>query len=294
MSRQELLAYTSCWRLQMPTARVRMSPPRLSPAFYRWKQLEKILSGLYAQEALLGRILNTIKASWERNERNLAIFNLGLRTLYECRRLSEQIDSPNEFLAWATRNLHELHFTLQYIVKADENLEHWFGQMPADEKNIIEGFLEVTDQASGDHAKSLRNRLQILQEACDTHSLKMQRPWRVSDLAQAAGLEREYRAFYKFYSKFVHPTSWLVNGDPARVNSPMYRNLLIGLGQILVQRNCTLLIHSLALDHNSLVVDGNAERGLNEILGYFGAESGGSTRLGGNQNSAVGRTMRLV
>jgi hypothetical protein len=42
--------------------------------------------------------------------------------------------------------------------------------------------------------------------------------------------------FYKFLSKYVHPSSWLINADPDRTNSDLYRNTLVGLIQILAGR----------------------------------------------------------
>ncbi|HYX71131.1 MAG TPA: hypothetical protein VE732_00045, partial [Nitrososphaera sp.] len=50
------------------------------------------------------------------------------------------------------------------------------------------------------------------------------------------GNEVEYRMLYKFLSKYVHPTSWLINANPDRTDSDLYRNMLVGLVQIFAGR----------------------------------------------------------
>jgi hypothetical protein len=51
------------------------------------------------------------------------------------------------------------------------------------------------------------------------------------DLAKKIGASEEYTAFYKLYSKLVHPSSWFVNSLSA-VETPIYRQMLISNAQI--------------------------------------------------------------
>ncbi len=45
-------------------------------------------------------------------------------------------------------------------------------------------------------------------------------------MAEKAGMLQEYDGFYKFHSKYVHPTSWLVNGTREQVEDGAYREVL--------------------------------------------------------------------
>jgi hypothetical protein len=47
-----------------------------------------------------------------------------------------------------------------------------------------------------------------------------------ADLARETGETEDYDAFYKLYSKLVHPSSWSVN-SPSAVATPMYRQTLV-------------------------------------------------------------------
>jgi hypothetical protein len=37
-------------------------------------------------------------------------------------------------------------------------------------------------------------------------------------LAKETGMEEEYRAFFKLYSKYVHPSAWVIHGSTERVH----------------------------------------------------------------------------
>jgi hypothetical protein len=81
----------------------------------------------------------------------------------------------------------------------------------------------------------------------------MARPLPVRNLAAVVGREAEYQLFYKFYSKFAHPTSWIVNSDPQRIGSVMYRNLLLGLAQVFADRMSLLLLETFRIQETSIM-----------------------------------------
>ena len=72
-------------------------------------------------------------------------------------------------------------------------------------------------------------------------------------LAQATDREHEYQTFYKFFSKFVHPSSWLVNGQRERTGASGYRNLIVGLAQVLARRIYGLLFEEYPLEESDVV-----------------------------------------
>ena len=203
----------------------------------------------------LDSLLATIQHRFERNNRNLALFSLGYKALQEVRRVVTHLEDEIEQLAWSVRNLHEIDLILRYVLQSEANLKHWVGQMLADEKEIVEGFLVLEDVISSEQSIQFKERLKRLEEVCARLGLTMQRPWRIDQLAKATNRQKEYRNLYKFYSKFVHPSSWLVNGRKERTGSVMYRNLLVVLSQALTRRIYGLLAEEFEL-HESAIMQG--------------------------------------
>jgi hypothetical protein len=198
-----------------------------------WEELAEHLN----QRVLsLHSLLLTVQSAFDRNNRNLAIFNLGQRAAEEIDRAKKWLLDSNELLAWSVRNLYEIHLTLRKVLQSEEFLNQWLGQFFNDDREIIAGFQELRDRYPTP-VNELHDRQQEgLKQVCDNLGIEMSRPWRVPELARSVGREVEYRMFYKFLSKYVHPTSWLINANLDRTNSDLYRNMLVGLTQILAGR----------------------------------------------------------
>ncbi len=201
----------------------------------------------------LDALLATIQDRVERNDRNLARFNLGSRAVHELRRVADHLEGNLEELAWSVRNLHEIDLTLRYIQQSDERLAEWTAQMLTDEKDVVEGFLTLAAKLPPQERARLEERLDRIQETSATLGLQMRRPWSMRSLAQGTGREHEYDTFYKFFSKFVHPSSWIVNGRRERTGATVYRNLIVGLAQVLARRIYGLLFDEYRLEESDVV-----------------------------------------
>jgi len=200
----------------------------------------------------LDSLLATIQQKFERNNRNLVLFNLGRRALHEARRVATGIEHPIEEAAWSVRNLHEIDLTIRYIQQSEEHLRDWLGQMTQDEKDIIEGVLVLQDKMKPEDVERSKARLKRVEETGSRLGIAMRRPWNMSHIARATDREKEYKMLYKFYSKYVHPSSWLANGRIERVQSITYKNLLVGLSQVLTRRVYGLLFESFPLSENDV------------------------------------------
>lgn len=201
----------------------------------------------------LDALLAAIQGRVERNDRNLSLFNLGFRAVHELRRVAEHLEGNVEELAWSTRNLHEIDLTLRYIVQSDEHLAEWTAQMLTDEKDVVEGFLTLATKLPQQERVRLERRLERIQETSARLGVEMPRPWSMRSLARGTDREREYNAFYKFFSKFVHPSSWLVNGRRERISETGYRNLVVGLAQVLARRIYGLLFDEYRVEESDIV-----------------------------------------
>src|SRR5207237_306565 len=57
------------------------------------------------------------------------------------------------------------------------------------------------------------------------HGVAESRPLAVSVLAKQTGNQDEYEAFFKLYSKYVHPSAWLVFARVDEADTPAFRNV---------------------------------------------------------------------
>ena len=133
--------------------------------------------------------------------------------------------TPIEIIALSTRNTFELYTRLVHLIKSEENCQAWREEAVTDQKQIYDGILTI------EGPKSLKNTIQMERKRVERHAQKKglglnRKIPHFKKLAVEAGLESEYDAFFKLYSKFVHPSSFVVNW-PEASSTPMYRSAFI-------------------------------------------------------------------
>lgn len=196
----------------------------------------------------LDATLARLQSNQPRANRSIAFFNLGYRALSDLRSAAELVQGDICALAWHVRNLHEIDLTLRYVASDEATMAAWLAQMAGDEIDVVEGFLMLAEKMEAADGERLAARAAGLRSQAGAMGLTIGRPWRTSEIAKATGRDLEYRLFYKFYSKFIHPTSWIVNGHPARTGSQAYRDLLVGLTQTLGDRISKIMIEQFHLE----------------------------------------------
>ena len=140
------------------------------------------------------------------------------------------LDTPIEILALSARNTFELWLRLTHILESDRNLQSWRNEAFTDQFQVYDAILslqgpeEVKDVIRGE-IERVKQQAAVRGLAPGTKLLRM------PDLAKAAKCEEEYEAFYKLYSKLVHPSAWFVN-MPNAGSSEMYRMTLIVNAQV--------------------------------------------------------------
>jgi hypothetical protein len=223
--------------IEKPTARTlegyRMSVDNNNLLQAPWEQVSEHLG---KRVELFHSLLGILQSGFDRNDRNLALFNIGYRAAQEVGRTSHWLHESNDLVAWCVRNLYELDLILNKILSSTEALNNWLGQFAKDEIDIIEGFQTIRDISServNEHFGQLSAKIKKFSQSS---GFEMSGPWITAKLAKSIGREGEYRLFYKFLSKYVHPSSWSINANQARINSDDYRNILVGLVQILERR----------------------------------------------------------
>jgi hypothetical protein len=158
--------------------------------------------------ALERRVTGTLP----RSDKSIALSNFCSYISGELRTMSGFYPSNTAGLAWVTRNLFECNLTIRYVLLSDPNFLNWLGQALRDEKDFIDGVLSTSGDSQNVAARSaLEERLRQLEDMAKRHSLTFTKPFRASEIAKELGLLAEYNGLYKLFSKYVHPSSLLVN-----------------------------------------------------------------------------------
>jgi len=194
------------------------------------EEIQKHLLKLSEKALALGhRITETI----ERSDKSIALSNFCSYISGELRQASTFYPGNISGLAWVTRNLFETNLTIRHVLTSDSNFSDWLGQALRDEKDFIDGVLSVaTDTRNSAAETQLRARLAKLQDMAQRHGLEFSKPFRVSDIAKPLGLLDEYNSLYKLFSKYVHPSSLLINSWHQQAPDANWTNIFLSKSQL--------------------------------------------------------------
>ncbi|MBP6025503.1 DUF5677 domain-containing protein [Ferruginibacter sp.] len=147
-------------------------------------------------------------------------------------RLISHKDFSIEYSAISARNLFECYLLIAYIIKDPSKAKEFLSQKAYDELQINEGFLSLTTANTSEASiKLIQDRMDYIKELMKKHELTPLKNWNVSHLAEQTNNKLEYKAFFKLYSKYVHPSSWIVNSHNNEYNNPVFKNIFILQGQ---------------------------------------------------------------
>ena len=157
-------------------------------------------------------------------------------------RLISHKDFPIEYNAISARNLFECYLLMAYIINEPSKAKEYLSQKAYDELEISEGFLSLTTANTSETSiKLIRDRMDYVKELMKKHELTPSKSWHVSYLAEKTNNKLEYKAFFKLYSKYVHPSSWIVNTHENEYNNPVFRNIFFLQGQLYAKRIIKLI-----------------------------------------------------
>ena len=157
-------------------------------------------------------------------------------------RLISYQDFPIEYNAISARNLFECYLLIAYIISDPSKGKEFLSQKAFEELEINEGFLALkTANTSETSIKLIRNRMDYIKELMKKNEFTPSRHWTVSYLAQQTNNKVEYEAFFKLYSKYVHPSSWIVNSLNNEYDNQVFRNIFLLQGQLYASRIIKLI-----------------------------------------------------
>lgn len=140
------------------------------------------------------------------------------------RMMIDLYDYPVECIAWISRNLFEMNLLIEYSIRFPEKAKEFCLQKGSDEIEILEG---ISKLSSTINTNSVRERIDHLQEAIRKHGSDTIKHFTVADMAGKVGMKEEYDAFFKFYSKYVHPSAWLIFASEEEKANSNYRNIFL-------------------------------------------------------------------
>lgn len=170
-----------------------------------------------------------------KGEHDYVLFALRALTSYSgllFERLISYQDSPIEYIAISARNLFECYLLITYIISDPPKAKEFLSQKAYEELEINEGFLSLTTAKTSETSiKLIQERMVYIKEVMKTHGFTPSRHWAVSYLAQQTNNKLEYEAFFKLYSKYIHPSSWIVNSFNNEYDNLVFRNIFHLQGQ---------------------------------------------------------------
>lgn len=192
---------------------------------------EKIIEKFEAKNIELKGLLELIKRSGNNRERKFIDYRILSAAIKEIQRISVH-ELNNETLALSTRNIFELNMIYQYTCLNDENLREWIGNKAKDEIEILEGMLTLSEKPNSEDEKIVKARIDSIKTTAQNNNYKISKQLNTKMLAEKVGLVKEYEGLFKLYSKFIHPTSYLINSNPEAINSLQYKNIFLMQFQI--------------------------------------------------------------
>ncbi len=169
-----------------------------------------------------------------RDTRGIMLANLAARSSFEAARLAGWLGAPTDQIAWVARNLYELNLRVHFILKSKENADHFFAESISDEIELLEAMKTLFALGAGTDLNVIEDRIAARKARLAQEGLEPVKTMGGWDLAREIGAEGEHRAFYKLYSKYVHPTGYLINrrtGRMPEINDKVIRLLLINAQQ---------------------------------------------------------------
>jgi hypothetical protein len=167
------------------------------------KRRFEVISGGYRE------LIAYIKRNLPQTAKNRVLPYICERAALEAERMVNWYDNdePPEFFAWTARNVLEISYITEYVTKADEDLKKFLNRALDDIKDIGEGLKELALE-NLEAIKTIEETQQKYE--LKKYKLKGKMPARTKDLAKAVSNEKEHKSFFKIYSKYVHPTAWLI------------------------------------------------------------------------------------
>jgi hypothetical protein len=160
---------------------------------------------------LLRRLAERLGTTPGVDERTVLLANLATRSSLEANRLAAWVEAPTDQIAWATRNLFELNLRVRHLLTGMANVVRFKEETVSDEIDLLEALGTLADPSQPGDLDQIHERIAAREQALHAEGLQRVHHLPTAKLAREVGVEQGYEAFFKLYSKYVHPSAFLVN-----------------------------------------------------------------------------------
>jgi len=147
----------------------------------------------------------------ERTEKSVILLNLLDSVADYLEVANDSFGKHISILAMATRNQYELSLRITSLIQDEKEIDKWQSESITDGIQACEGFLNISEKSTPETA-SIQDEIDSL--------VRLRKKWGLpvvknsmgsGNLAGKVGMQEEHLAFFKLYSKLVHPSSLVVN-----------------------------------------------------------------------------------
>lgn len=194
--------------------------------------LSEVSKAIESNISLVEQHAEFIQTTLERTETNLVLYNLLYKTKLYLHCLDSSLKGPTEQIGFVTRSLFELNLITRYVLMSEDNLKRFVAESAFDRIKILEGILELREDSSEEAINKLETEIARINAITAKHNRDPKKPNFIGDMARTVGLEQEYNALYKLFSKYVHPSSYTINAATKEIHSDEVRNIFFIFAQL--------------------------------------------------------------
>jgi len=181
-------------------------------------------------DSIVRKIVDNAQHIFPRDNQDIVsqiVRSVSLYAALQLRMVIDFYDYPLECIAWVSRNLFEMNLIVEYSLKYPEKAKEFGLQKGSDEKEILERILSLQGNNELLNTKPLEERIKHISKMLIKHGKENPKHFHVKTMATAVGMEEEYTAFFKLYSKYVHPSAWLIFSSENEKSNETYKNTFL-------------------------------------------------------------------
>jgi len=190
--------------------------------------LAEVVGFIKSNVALIDQHLEFIQANLGKAERNFVLYNLLAKVNLYLYCLMSSLSGPIEVIGFISRSLFELSLITRYVLMSEENLIQFVAESAVDKVQLLEGLLETGDIAYKEDVELIKEEIAKLKTTPEKFNFPSKKPNSIKTIARIVDSELEYKALYKLFSKYVHPSSFSINlGSEALMSEDRLRHTFL-------------------------------------------------------------------
>lgn len=190
--------------------------------------LAEVIGFIKSNVALIDQHLEFIQANLGKAERNFVLYNLLAKVNLYLYCLMSSLSGPIEVIGFISRSLFELSLITRYVLMSEENLIQFVAESAVDKVQLLEGLLEAGDIAYKEDVELIKEEIAKLKTTPEKFNFPSKKPNSIKTIARIVDSELEYKALYKLFSKYVHPSSFSINlGSEALMSEDRLRHTFL-------------------------------------------------------------------